>query len=181
MVLNTGRAGFIGSFIVRRTISAGSPVWILDNLSEQIHGKSPCEPEWAARMAPLGSNISASNCAIFGIEVAPRCRIGPGVFRLHTHGTFIGAVGIGRIASIAQGVTLDARDGDVTFPASHRPTIGHDVTLSVGVLVRGGFCVGNETVDGANAVVLTDVPDECPAVKVPARSIPRIGFGGGVS
>jgi dTDP-L-rhamnose 4-epimerase len=47
VLLITGGAGFIGSCIVRRIISAGSPVRVLDNLSEQIHGKLPCEPEWA--------------------------------------------------------------------------------------------------------------------------------------
>ncbi len=181
MVRNTGGAGFIGSFIDRRRILAGSAVRVLDNFSEQIHGRSPCEPEWAAHMAPLGRVISAFNCALLGIEVVLGCRVGPGIFRPHTHETFIGAAVIGRIASISQGVTLGARDGDVTSPASHRPTIGHDVTLSVGAVVRGGVCVGNGTVVGANAAVLADVPDGCPAVGVPARVISRISFGGGVS
>jgi serine O-acetyltransferase len=134
-----------------------------------------------ARLMPIGRVISSLNCVLFGIEVAMRCRIGPGLFLPHTHGTVIGAVEIGANASISRGVTLGARDGDVTFPASHRPTIGHDVTLSVGAVVRGGVCVGNGTVVGANAAVLADVPDGCPAVGVPARIISRISFGGGVS
>jgi serine acetyltransferase len=181
VVRNTGGAGFIGSFVVRRRISAGSPVWFLDNFSEKNHGRSRCEPECAAHLAPLGRVIAALNCAIFGIEVVLRCRIGPGIFRPQTHETFIGAAVIGRIASISQGVTPGARYGDITFPASHRPTIGHDVKLSVGAVVRGGACVWNGTVVGANAVVLADVPDGCPAVGVPARIMSRIGFGGGVS
>ncbi len=181
MVRNTGGAGCIGSFVVRRRISAGSPVRVLDNFSEQSHGRSPCEPKWAALIAPLGRFVSAFTCALFGIEVVLRCWIGPGIFRPQTHDTFIGAAVIGRIASISQVVTLGARDGDVIFTASHRPTIGHDVKLSVGAVVRGGACVGSGTVVGANVVVLADVPDGCPAVGVPARIISRIGFGGGVS
>ncbi len=48
MLLITGGAGFIGSCIVRRMISAGRPVRVLDSLSEQIHGKAADEPEWAS-------------------------------------------------------------------------------------------------------------------------------------
>ena len=48
MLLITGGAGFIGSCIVRRMITAGRPVRVLDSLSEQIHGKAAGEPEWAS-------------------------------------------------------------------------------------------------------------------------------------
>ncbi|MBM3788606.1 MAG: NAD-dependent epimerase/dehydratase family protein [Acidobacteria bacterium] len=48
MLLITGGAGFIGSCIVRRWISAGRSVRVLDNLSEQIHGKAAGEPTWAS-------------------------------------------------------------------------------------------------------------------------------------
>jgi serine O-acetyltransferase len=132
-----------------------------------------------AHLAPFGRVISALNCAVFGIEVTMRCRIGPGLFLPHTHGTVIGAVEIGANASIYQGVTLGAKDSDITFAASHRPTIGHDVTLGVGSVILGGVRVGNGAVVGANAVVLTDVPDGCLAVGVPARVIPRMSIGTG--
>ena len=47
MLLVTGGAGFIGSCIVQRMIARGKSVRVLDSLSEQIHGKAPCAPEWA--------------------------------------------------------------------------------------------------------------------------------------
>ncbi len=134
-----------------------------------------------AHMAPLARAISALNCAVFGIEVAIRCRIGPGLFLPHTHGTVIGAVEIGANASIFQGVTLGARDLDFTFAPSHRPTIGDDVILSAGAVVLGGVRVGNSAVVGANAVVMADVPSGCLAVGVPARIIDRKGVGGAAS
>lgn len=40
-ILITGGAGFIGSNLTKRLINKGYSVTILDNLSEQIHGKSP--------------------------------------------------------------------------------------------------------------------------------------------
>ena len=130
-----------------------------------------------AHMAPLGRAASALNCAVFGIEVALRCRIGPGLYLPHTHGTVIGAVEIGTNVSIYQGVTLGARDLDVTFAPSHRPTIGDDVLLGAGAVVLGGVRVGNGAVVGANTVVMDDVPAGCLAVGVPARIIDRKGNG----
>jgi len=40
-VLITGGAGFIGSHLALRLLQSGYPVRVLDNLSEQIHGKDP--------------------------------------------------------------------------------------------------------------------------------------------
>jgi serine O-acetyltransferase len=130
-----------------------------------------------ARMAPLGRAISALNCAVFGIEVALRCRIGPGLYLPHTYGTVIGAIEIGANASIYQGVTLGARDLDITFAPSHRPSIGDDVILGAGSVVLGGVRIGNGVVVGANAVVMSDVPPGCLAVGVPARIIDRKRVG----
>jgi serine O-acetyltransferase len=130
-----------------------------------------------ARMAALGRAIAALNCEVFGIEVALRCRIGPGLYLPHTHGTVIGAIEIGANVSIYQGVTLGARDLDVAFAPSHRLTIDDEVLLGVGAVVLGGVRVGNGAVFGANSVVMTDVPAGGLAVGVPARIIDRKGFG----
>jgi len=130
-----------------------------------------------ARLAPLSQAISALNCAVFGIEVALRCRIGPGLYLPHTHGTVIGAVEIGANVSIYQGVTLGARGLDATFAPSHRPTIGDEVLIGAGAVVLGGVRVGNGATVGANAVVLADVPDGGLAIGVPARIVDRNDVG----
>ncbi len=43
-ILITGGAGFIGSNLALKLIAKGYAVTVLDNLSEQIHGKNPKEP-----------------------------------------------------------------------------------------------------------------------------------------
>ena len=42
-VLITGGAGFIGSNLALKLMSKGYQVWVLDNLSKQIHGENPDE------------------------------------------------------------------------------------------------------------------------------------------
>ena len=49
------------------------------------------------------------------------------------------------------------------------PTIGDDVVLGCGARVLGPVRVGARAVIGANAVVLSDVPEDAVAVGVPAR------------
>src|SRR3984957_21248930 len=44
----------------------------------------------------LAHILSYLNQIIFGIEISPRCIIGPGIFFPHTSGTVIGASKIGR-------------------------------------------------------------------------------------
>jgi serine O-acetyltransferase len=48
------------------------------------------------------------------------------------------------------------------------PTIGDRVDIGCGVCVLGNVRVGNDSVIGANAVVLIDVPPSSLAVGVPA-------------
>lgn len=46
LILITGGAGFIGSHLADELIDKGYRVRILDNLSEQVHGKNPQRPEY---------------------------------------------------------------------------------------------------------------------------------------
>ena len=64
------------------------------------------------------------NILLFGIEVAPRCEIGPGIFFPHTSGTVIGARRVGANVTIYQGVTLGAKELDMRFdPSSGRRSV----------------------------------------------------------
>jgi serine O-acetyltransferase len=55
------------------------------------------------------------------------------------------------------------------------PTIGDRVFLGAGCKVLGGVTVQDGAAIGANAVVLTDVPQNAVMVGVPARVV---GYGG---
>lgn len=53
------------------------------------------------------------------------------------------------------------------------PTFGDDVDIGTGAKILGGIVIGSRVRIGANAVVLSDVPDDHLAVGVPATIRPR--------
>ena len=66
----------------------------------------------------------------------------------------------------------------VTVGLRHRgergsPRIGHRADIGAGAKLLGPITIGDDVAIGANAVVLTDVPDGAVAVGVPARIIVR--------
>lgn len=114
------------------------------------------------------------NIVLFGLEVSPRCEIGPGLFLPHTSGTVIGAWRIGTNVTIFQNVTLGAKGVDMGFDPSLRPEVGDEVTVGAGAKLLGGIHVGDHATIGANAVVLASVDTGDTVVGVPARSILRL-------
>jgi serine O-acetyltransferase len=108
---------------------------------------------------------------LFGLEVSPRCEIGPGIFFPHPSGTVIGAWRIGSNVTIFQGVTLGARELDMRFDRSLRPDIGDNVLLGAGCKILGGIHVGDGVTVGANSVVLDSIENNSTVVGVPARRV----------
>ncbi|WNF57346.1 DapH/DapD/GlmU-related protein [Pseudomonas sp. SG20052] len=119
----------------------------------------------------LARMFSLLNFLLFGIEIATTCKIGPGLFFPHTHGTVIGAVSIGKNAIIYQGVTLGAKDLDFTYDAAHRPIVGDDVFIGAGAKILGGLTIGDNVAVAANAVLLESAPDDVVVGGVPAKII----------
>ncbi len=115
------------------------------------------------------------NLKRYGIEISPRCEIGPGLYLPHTHGTVIGAWQIGENAVIYQGVTLGAKNLDLVFSESLRPNLGDNVTIGAGAKVLGGVRIGNSSTVGANAVVTKDVNDHQTVVGIPAHPVHQSG------
>jgi serine O-acetyltransferase len=137
---------FLATFLYRVSARAGSSVPVLGSVLKQI------------------------NHAITGADIAWSARIGPGLVLWHPTGVVIGPrVVVGRDARVQQGITLGAarsrtgKDGD--------PVLGDGVYVGAGARVLGPVRVGDRARIGANAVVLTDVPDDASAVGVPARII----------
>lgn len=67
-------------------------------------------------------------------------------------------------------VTLGAKVSNEKYSY---PIIGDNVLIGTGACILGNVRVGNNVKIGANSVVLTDIPDNCLAVGVPARIIKK--------
>jgi serine O-acetyltransferase len=122
-------------------------------------------------LPPLAHLLSYLNQIIFGIEISPRCAIGPGIFFPHTSGTVIGASKLGRNVTIFQGVTLGATQIDMKYDLALRPEVGDFVVVGAGAKVLGGISLGDNVKVGANAVLLRSVPANATVAGVPAREV----------
>lgn len=124
---------------------------------------------YVRRLGVIAKFFSTLNFFLYGLEVAVRCPIGPGLFLPHTHGTVIGATRIGANVTIYQGVTLGAREADFSYGPDTRPIVEDDVVIGAGAKVIGGLTLGRAARIGANSVVLTSVPTGGLAIGVPAQ------------
>lgn len=120
------------------------------------------------KLYPVAKLFALLNFFFFGIEIASRCPIGPGLFFPHTQGTVIGAWSIGKNATIFQGVTLGALKLDMTYDEQSRPKVADNVTMGAGAKVLGNVVLNDFCTIGANAVVLSSVAAGGLAVGVPA-------------
>ncbi len=106
-----------------------------------------------------------------GIEIHPAAVIGDGVFIDHGMGVVIGETTvIGDNCTIYQGVTLGGTGKD---KGKRHPTIGNNVVIGSGAKVLGPFKVGDNSKIAANAVVLSEIPDNCTVVGVPGRIVKK--------
>lgn len=104
-----------------------------------------------------------------GIEIHPGATIGKGLFIDHGMGVIIGeTTEIGDNCTIYQGVTLGGTGKDI---GKRHPTIGNNVLIGAGAKVLGPFKVGDNSKIAANAVVLSEVPENTTCVGVPARIV----------
>jgi serine O-acetyltransferase len=112
------------------------------------------------------------NLVLFGLEVTPKCEIGPGIFFAHPVGCVIGAWRIGSNVTIFQGVGLGALRPDMGFAKELRCEIGDNVILGAGCKILGPYRIGNNVMVGANSVVLSSVGPDVTLFGIPARVVP---------
>lgn len=109
---------------------------------------------------------------LLGVSLPKAAVIGPGLRIWHFGNIFIHpGARIGANCTLRQGVTIGNRGegGGV-------PVIGDNVELGAYAQVLGGVRIGNDCRIGTMSLVLSDVPDGCTAVGVPARVIrPALG------
>jgi len=104
---------------------------------------------------------------VTGIEIHPGATIGRGLFIDHGTGVVIGeTAAIGDNVTLFQGVTLG---GTGKERGKRHPTIGDNVVIGAGAKVLGNITIGNDSMIGANAVVVRDVPEHSTVVGVPGR------------
>jgi serine O-acetyltransferase len=108
-----------------------------------------------------------------GISISYWVRVGRRVHLWHQGGMILGARAIGDDVHIRQNTTLgSARTGDGRWM---KPVIGDRADIGVGAVILGPISIGHDSIVGANAVVLQDVPPEHIALGVPAVIRPRKG------
>ena len=107
---------------------------------------------------------------VTGIELPCEVPVGRNFVIEHSGGIVVsGFARFGNNCRIRNGVTIGL--ARVEEPCA--PQFGDDVDVGAGAKVLGNIRIGNRVSIGANAVVITDVPDDCIAVGVPAVIKPR--------
>lgn len=110
---------------------------------------------------------------ITGIEIHPGAKIGRRFFIDHGAAVVIGeTTEIGDDCTIYQGVTLGGTGKDI---GKRHPTLGNGVMIGAGAKVLGPLKIGDKSKVAAGAVVLSEIPENCTAVGIPARVVRREG------
>ncbi len=105
-----------------------------------------------------------------GIELPCEAVVGERLVIEHTGAIVIsGDASFGNDCILRQGVTVGLRHRGIRGS----PQLGDRVDIGAGAKLLGPIRIGNDVAIGANAVVLSDVPDHCIAIGVPARIRPR--------
>ena len=105
-----------------------------------------------------------------GIELPCEVDVGHGFVIEHSGGIVVsGFARFGNNCRIRNGVVI----GLARIDEPCAPQLGDDVDVGAGAKLLGNIRIGNHVRIGANAVVITDVPDYCIAVGVPAVVKPR--------
>ena len=110
-----------------------------------------------------------------GIEIHPGATIGKGLFIDHGMGVVIGETTIiGDDCLLYQGVTLGGV-GTGEHTCKRHPTLHNNVMISAGAKIIGDITIGDNSIVGANSVVLKDVPPNCTVVGVPGMIVKENG------
>lgn len=114
-----------------------------------------------------------------GISLNYPVRVGRRVRIWHHGGMILGARSIGDDVHIRQNTTFGvARRGD---HRSLKPIIEDRADIGAGAVVAGAITIGHDSIIGANAVVLKDVPPYSVCVGVPGKIIKTLQPGAGAA
>jgi serine O-acetyltransferase len=158
----------------------------------RTHDRNPLEPGfWAVAVhrfgnwrmgikpklvrAPFSVAYKVASTSInwlWGIDLGYTVKLGRRVRLWHHGGMVLSARSIGDDVHIRHNTTMGiARRTETT----KRPIIGNGVDIGVGACILGDVTIGNDSVIGANAVVVTSFPPHSRIAGVPARAIAKNG------
>ncbi|NTU91903.1 MAG: serine acetyltransferase [Chlorobiaceae bacterium] len=105
-----------------------------------------------------------------GVELPCEVPVGSN-FRIEHFGDIIvsGYASFGDNCIIRNGVTVGLKN----IEEKTAPRIGNNVNIGTGAKILGNITIGDNVDIGANAVVIASVPDNCIAVGIPAKIIPK--------
>lgn len=130
---------------------------------------------WQIHLKFLARFLSQLARFFTGIEIHPGATIGRRLFIDHGMGVVIGETTIiGDDCVLYQGVTLGGV-GTGEHTCKRHPTLLNNVMVSAGAKCIGDITIGNNSIIGAQTVVLKDVPDNCTVVGVPAFIVKENG------
>lgn len=126
----------------------------------------------AGKVRPA-SVLRTVGIVLLGADFGPGMEIGTGFMIAHPVGVNIGyGLKIGNNVSFAAGVTAAARYYDADDETEQEfATICDNATIGAHAVLVGGVRIGVNAVVGANAVVLSDVPDNAVVFGIPARRV----------
>jgi len=125
------------------------------------------------RLMFLARLVSQLSRHFTGIEIHPGATIGRRLVIDHGMGIVIGETAeLGDDILLYQGVTLG---GSGKEKNKRHPTLGNGVLVGSGAKILGSFRVGDNARIAANAVVLSEIPDDATAVGIPARVVRLAG------
>jgi serine O-acetyltransferase len=112
---------------------------------------------------------------VCGIELPCEVPVGRHFRMDHFGGIIIsGYARFGDHCIVRNGVTVGLKNID----EKRAPRIGNHANIGAGAKLLGPITIGDNVDIGANAVVITDVPDNCIAVGIPAVVKPKHGRTG---
>jgi len=140
--------------IVKTLATDGTFAMIIYRLMEACQRK---------RLVPLAMMFNKVNTTLGSCVIGRHAQFGPGFVLIHSLGVVInGGVRGGSNVKVEHQVTIGAE-------RNASPVLGDNIFIGAGAKVVGGVSIGCNVKIGANAVVVTDLPDGVTAVGVPAR------------
>jgi serine O-acetyltransferase len=152
---------------------SGFEVWLTYAGVHAIWGYRWAHRLWGWKLKLLARMHSQFVRFLTGVEIHPGAVIGRRFFIDHGMGVVIGETAvIGDDVMLYHGVTLGGRS---TATGKRHPTLGDDIVVGTGATILGPVTIGSHSLVGAQAVVVSDAPENSVLTGIPAVVRPRGG------